>query len=75
MVANDRSAPLLDMRSATPVTDHPYIRLYQYLHQNQPKQQGAPSKDQKLPLSLGGKKTAPQVAGDVRCYPATILPV
>ncbi|TWW53939.1 WAS/WASL-interacting protein family member 2 [Takifugu flavidus] len=56
-VVNDRSAPLLDSKSPTPksptpVTDHPYIRLYQYLHQNQPKQQGAPSEDQKIPLSL-----------------------
>nr|XP_057906183.1 WAS/WASL-interacting protein family member 2-like [Doryrhamphus excisus] len=36
---NDRSAPLLDDKSRPPPTDHPYIRLYQYLHQ----QQGAPS--------------------------------
>lgn len=67
---NDRSAPLLDSKSPTPksptpVTDHPYIRLYQYLHQNQPKQQGVPSKDQKLPLSLERKKTAPEASGVV----------
>lgn len=54
-VVNDRSAPLLHSRSPTakspmPVTDHPYIRLYQYLHQNQPKQP-----EQKTPLSLERK--------------------
>lgn len=62
---NDRSAPLLDRKSPAPVTDHPYIRLYQYLHQNQPRQQGVPSKGQKLPLSSERKKTAPRVSGDV----------
>ncbi|KAF1380235.1 hypothetical protein PFLUV_G00184730 [Perca fluviatilis] len=46
-VVNDRSAPLLDSKSQTPKsqtppTDHPYIRLYQYLHQ----QQVPPSEDQ-----------------------------
>lgn len=50
-VVNDRSAPLLDSKSPsavgqTPPTDHPYIRLYQYLHQNQLKQQGAPGEEQ-----------------------------
>ncbi|XP_027132045.1 WAS/WASL-interacting protein family member 2-like, partial [Larimichthys crocea] len=52
-VVNDRSAPLLDSKSQTPKsqtppTDHPYIRLYQYLHQQQspPPQQGAPSEEQ-----------------------------
>lgn len=50
-VVNDRSAPLLDSKSPsaagqTPPTDHPYIRLYQYLHQNQLKQQGSPSEEQ-----------------------------
>lgn len=53
-VVNDRSAPLLDSKTQTPKsqttpTEHPYIRLYQYLHQQQslPKQQGAPSEEQK----------------------------
>ncbi|XP_060882192.1 WAS/WASL-interacting protein family member 2b isoform X3 [Labrus mixtus] len=52
-VVNDRSAPMLDSKSQTPKsqtppTDHPYIRLYQYLHQqqSQPRQQGAPSEEQ-----------------------------
>lgn len=52
---NDRSAPLLDSKSQTPKsetpsTDHPYIRLYQYLHQQQqrqPQQQGALPEEQK----------------------------
>ncbi|XP_072225014.1 WAS/WASL-interacting protein family member 2b isoform X1 [Leuresthes tenuis] len=53
-VVNDRSAPLLDSKtqtpkSQTPPTEHPYIRLYQYLHQqpSQPNQQGAPSEEAK----------------------------
>eukprot|EP00064_Thunnus_orientalis_P024150 superscaffoldBa00009979_g24428 len=52
-VVNDRSAPMLDSKSQTPKsqtpTDHPYIRLYQYLHQqqSQPQQQAAPSDEQK----------------------------
>lgn len=53
-MVNDRSAPLLDSKtqipkSQTTPTEHPYIRLYQYLHQQQslPKQQGAPSEEQK----------------------------
>ncbi|XP_060945904.1 WAS/WASL-interacting protein family member 2-like [Limanda limanda] len=50
-VVNDRSAPLLDSKtqtpkSQTPSTEHPYIRLYQYLQQ-QPGQQGAASEEQK----------------------------
>ncbi|XP_062263876.1 WAS/WASL-interacting protein family member 2-like isoform X2 [Platichthys flesus] len=50
-VVNDRSAPLLDSKiqtpkSQSPSTEHPYIRLYQYLHQ-QPSQQGAASEEQK----------------------------
>ena len=50
-VVNDRSAPLLDSKiqtpkSQTPSTEHPYIRLYQYLHQ-QPSQQGAACEEQK----------------------------
>lgn len=51
-MVNDRSAPLLDSKTQTPPTDHPYIRLYQYLHQNQSqsKQQGA--------LAEEAKKTA-----------------
>lgn len=62
-VVNDRSAPLLHSKSPAAkspaaVTDHPYIRLYQYLHQNQGKQQGAPSQEQKTALSLEGKTTA-----------------
>ncbi|XP_069381271.1 WAS/WASL-interacting protein family member 2-like isoform X2 [Paralichthys olivaceus] len=51
---NDRSAPLLDSKiqtpkSQTPSTEHPYIRLYQYLHQqpSQSRQQGAASEEQK----------------------------
>lgn len=62
-VVNDRSAPLLDSKSQTPKsqtppTDHPYIRLYQYLHQqqSQPTQQGAPSEEQQRPA--GDKKSA-----------------
>lgn len=61
---NDRSAPLLHSRSPkspkspTPVPDHPYIRLYQYLHQNQPKQQGAPGQEQRTPPLLEGRTTA-----------------
>lgn len=63
VVVNDRSAPLLDRKSPTaksptPVADHPYIRLYQYLHQ---KQQGAPSPEQKTPPAVEGK-----TAGGVR---------
>lgn len=59
-VVNDRSAPLLHSRSPaasspSPVADHPYIRLYHYLHQSQPKQQGAPSPEQKAPLASEGK--------------------
>lgn len=62
-VVNDRSAPLLHPKSPTAkspaaVTDHPYIRLYQYLHQNQAKQQGAPSQEQKTPPSAEGKTRA-----------------
>lgn len=52
-VVNDRSAPMLDSKSQTPKsqtppTDHPYIRLFQYLQQqqSQPRQQGAPSEEQ-----------------------------
>lgn len=60
-VVNDRSAPLLDSKSPTPKsqtppTDHPYIRLYQYLHQSQPKQQGAPSEEQQR--TAGDKSSA-----------------
>ncbi|KAM8722975.1 WAS/WASL-interacting protein family member 2b isoform 1-T1 [Acanthopagrus schlegelii] len=62
-VVNDRSAPLLDSKSQTPKsqtppTDHPYIRLYQYLHQqqSQPTQQGVPSEEQQRPA--GDKKSA-----------------
>ncbi|KAG7505000.1 WAS/WASL-interacting protein family member 2-like isoform X1 [Solea senegalensis] len=58
-VVNDRSAPLLDSKtqtpkSQTPTTEHPYIRLFQYLHQqqSQPKQQGAPSEEQHNTTSL-----------------------
>lgn len=52
-VVNDRSAPLLSptAKSPTPVADHPYIRLYQYLHQKQ----GAPSPEQKTPPAVEGK--------------------
>lgn len=63
VAVNDRSSPLLDSKSPTPKTqtpptDHPYIRLYQYLHQNQAKQQGAPSEEQQgTPLSLDSKTT------------------
>ncbi|KAK5885656.1 hypothetical protein CesoFtcFv8_019349 [Champsocephalus esox] len=39
-LVNDRSAPMLDSKSQTQ-TDHPYIRLYQYLQQPHG-QQGAP---------------------------------
>ncbi|MEQ2169960.1 hypothetical protein GOODEAATRI_030309, partial [Goodea atripinnis] len=51
-VVNDRSAPLLDSKTQTPKnqtppTEHPYIRLYQYLSQTQPKQQGALSEEAK----------------------------
>ncbi|XP_034046219.1 WAS/WASL-interacting protein family member 2-like isoform X1 [Thalassophryne amazonica] len=50
-VVNDRSAPLLDSKSpaTAPSTDHPYIRLYQYLNQqqSQPKLQGVLSEEQK----------------------------
>ncbi|CAB1431196.1 unnamed protein product [Pleuronectes platessa] len=50
-VVNDCSAPLLDSKiqtpkSQSPSTEHPYIRLYQYLHQ-QPSLQGAASEEQK----------------------------
>uniref|UniRef100_A0A1A8RNM4 WAS/WASL interacting protein family, member 2b n=1 Tax=Nothobranchius rachovii TaxID=451742 RepID=A0A1A8RNM4_9TELE len=75
-VVNDRSAPLLDSKtqtpkSQTPPTEHPYIRLYQYLqHQNQPKQQGAPSEemkrtagDQSSSLSLQKSKGGGAAAG------------
>lgn len=65
-VVNDRSAPLLDSKSQTPKsqtppTEHPYIRLYQYLHQqqSQPKQQGAPSEEQK---KTAGDKPGPALA-------------
>ncbi|KAF0033132.1 hypothetical protein F2P81_015422 [Scophthalmus maximus] len=47
---NDRSAPLLDSKTQTSrPTDHPYIRLYQYLQQpqSQSHQQGAPTDGQK----------------------------
>lgn len=57
-VVKDRSAPQLDGKSPSPVTDHPYIRLYQYLHQNQPKQQGAPSHEQKSPPATERKTRA-----------------
>lgn len=62
-VVNDRSAPILDSKSPTPKsqtppTDHPYIRLYQYLHQSQLKQQGAPSEEQQ------------RTAGDTSCAPS-----
>ncbi|KAL6102351.1 wipf2 [Pungitius sinensis] len=55
-VVSDRSAPLLDSKTPTPeTTDHPYIRLYQYLHQ----QQGAPSQEQqRTALERGGAATA-----------------
>ncbi|XP_023812947.1 WAS/WASL-interacting protein family member 2 isoform X2 [Oryzias latipes] len=53
-VQNDRSAPLLDSKSATPPTEHPYIRLYQYLHQSQ---QGGPS--QELRRTAGDRSAAP----------------
>ncbi|XP_023251594.1 WAS/WASL-interacting protein family member 2-like [Seriola lalandi dorsalis] len=66
-VVNDRSAPLLDSKtqtpkSQTPPTEHPYIRLYQYLHQqqSQPKQQGAPSEEQK---KTAGEKSSEKPKG------------
>lgn len=62
-MVNDRSAPLLDSKSQTPKsqtppTEHPYIRLYQYLQQqqSQPKQQAAPSEEQKK--TAGEKSSA-----------------
>lgn len=67
-VVNDRSAPLLESKSQTPTTEHPYIRLYQYLNQQQkqPKQPAAPAEEQKKPtadysalVSLESKSTAP----------------
>ncbi|XP_037545105.1 WAS/WASL-interacting protein family member 2b isoform X2 [Nematolebias whitei] len=65
-VVNDRSAPLLDSKtqtpkSQTPPTEHPYIRLYQYLHQNQnqPKQQGVLSEEPKK--TAGHQSSAPSL--------------
>lgn len=76
---SDRSAAPLASgsptpKSPTPVTDHPYIRLYQYLHQNHPRQQGAPSKDQKLPPPLERKKTAPEASGDAGDSQVSVSP-
>ncbi|PWA28976.1 hypothetical protein CCH79_00019817 [Gambusia affinis] len=61
-VVNDRSAPLLDSKtqtpkSQTPPTEHPYIRLYQYLSQSQPKQQGALSEEAQK--KAGGPSSSP----------------
>ncbi|XP_063760803.1 LOW QUALITY PROTEIN: WAS/WASL-interacting protein family member 2-like [Eleginops maclovinus] len=62
-VVNDRSAPMLDSKSQTPPTDHPYIRLYQYLQQP-PSQQGAPcTEQQRTPFSLEKPKRSGAVAG------------
>ncbi|XP_056262284.1 WAS/WASL-interacting protein family member 2-like isoform X1 [Pseudoliparis swirei] len=41
-VVKDRSAPLLHSKSPERPSEHPYVRLYQYLHH----QQGAPSEEQ-----------------------------
>lgn len=61
-MVNDCSGPPLDSKSQTPKsqtppTDHPYIRLYQYLNQqqSQPQQEGAPSDQQK---KASGDKSA-----------------
>ncbi|KAG7219076.1 hypothetical protein INR49_019350, partial [Caranx melampygus] len=69
-VVNDRSAPLLDSKtqtpkSQTPPTEHPYIRLYQYLHQqqSQPKQQGAPSEEQRTTAAEKPKGSGAAGAG------------
>ncbi|KAM4717179.1 LOW QUALITY PROTEIN: WAS/WASL-interacting protein family member 2-like [Anableps anableps] len=63
-VVNDRSAPLLDSKtqtpkSQTPPTEHPYIRLYQYLSQSQPKQQGALSEEARK--KAGGPSSSPSL--------------
>lgn len=62
-VVNDRSAPLLDSKSPTPTsqtppTEHPYIRLYQYLHQRAPcEEQQRTAGDESAALSLDSKAT------------------
>lgn len=55
-VVSDSKSPTAE--SQTPPTDHPYIRLYQYLHQ----QQGAPSEEQQR-TALESKNTFCDLTG------------